>query len=100
MSTKTLSSAAKVLDVIEALSGYAGCGVSHTALAKGLNADPAFITRTMTTLIDKGWATKSETNGMFYPSPRMGQIFGRVLASLDQSVRQMEDIRRNFTITK
>ena len=96
MSTKTLASATKVLDVVEALSGYAAQGVSHTALAKNLGFDAAFVTRTTQTLIDKGWARKDEANGMFYPTPRMGQIFGRVLTSFDQAERSLGDMRRSF----
>jgi DNA-binding IclR family transcriptional regulator len=97
MSTKTLASATKVLDIVEALSGYAASGVSHTSLAKGTGFDAAFVTRTTQTLIDKGWARKDETNGLFYPTPRMGQIFGRVLASFDQAERSLSDMRRSFS---
>ncbi len=95
--TKTLASATKVLDVLEALAGYAAQGVSHSSLCKGLEAEPAFISRTMKTLVDKGWARKCEESGMFFPTPRMGQVFGRVLASFDASERSFADLKSSFT---
>ena len=92
-------SAIKVLEVLDALSGYAVTGVSNTALSKQLNLTASAITRAMGVLIEKGWARKDETTGHFHPTPRMGRVFGRVLADLDRAEQALATIRHNFTRT-
>ena len=92
-------SAIKVLEVLDALSGYAVTGVSNTALSKQLNLTASAITRAMGVLIEKGWARKDETTGHFHPTPRMGRVFGRVLADLDRAEQTLAAIRHNFTRT-
>ena len=92
-------SAIKVLEVLDALSGYAVTGVSNTALSKQLNLTACAITRAMGVLIEKGWARKDETTGHFHPTPRMGRVFGRVLADLDRAEQALAAIRHNFTRT-
>ena len=64
--------AAKVLEVLEALSGYAVSGVSNTALARLLAMSAPNVTRAIGVLVDKGWARKDEATGHFHPTPRMG----------------------------
>ncbi|MGQ0711007.1 MAG: helix-turn-helix domain-containing protein [Rhodoferax sp.] len=91
--------AIKVLDVLDALSGHTVTGVSNTALSKQLNLSASAITRAMGVLMDKGWARKDETTGHFHPTPRMGRVFGRVLADLDRAERSLTEIRHNFTRT-
>lgn len=91
--------AIKVLDVLDALSGYAVNGVSNTALSRQLNLNASAITRAMGVLIEKGWARKDETTGHFHPTPRMGRVFGRVLADLDRAEQSLAAIRHNFTRT-
>ena len=92
-------SAIKVLEVLDALSGYTVTGVSNTALSKQLNLTASAITRAMGVLIEKGWARKDETTGHFHPTPRMGRVFGRVLADLDRAEQALATIRHNFTRT-
>ena len=92
-------SAIKVLEVLDALSGYAVTGVSNTALSKQLNLTASAITRAMGVLIEKGWARKDETTGHFHPTPRMGRVFGRVLADLDRAEQSIAEVRHNFTRT-
>ena len=91
--------AIKVLEVLDALSGYAVSGVSNTALSRQLNLSASAITRAMGVLIEKGWARKDETTGHFHPTPRMGRVFGRVLADLDRAEQALATIRHNFTRT-
>lgn len=91
--------AVKVLEVLDALSGYAVKGVSNTALSRQLNMNPSMITRAMAVLIDQGWARKDEVTGHFHPTPRMGRVFGRVLADLDRAEQSLAEIRNNFTRT-
>lgn len=92
-----LKSSLKVLDVAEALSGYAATGVSNTALAKQLNLSTTTITRCMGVLQEKGWGRKDEATGHFFPTPRMGQIFGRVLADFSRAETELSNLKHNFT---
>lgn len=92
-------SALKVLEVLDALSGYTVTGVSNTAISKQLNLNASAVTRAMGVLIEKGWARKDETTGHFHPTPRMGRVFGRVLADLDRAEQALSAIRHNFTRT-
>lgn len=91
--------ATKVLEVLEALSGYAVKGVSNTALSKQLGMSAPNITRAIGVLIDKGWARKDDATGHFHPTPLMARVFGRVLADLDKAERSLSEIRHNFTRT-
>lgn len=91
--------AIKVLEVLDALSGYAVSGVSNTALSRQLNLSASAITRAMGVLIEKGWARKDETTGHFHPTPRMGRVFGRVLADIDRAEQAVASVRHNFTRT-
>lgn len=92
-------SAIKVLDVLDALSAYSVNGVSNTSLSQQLNLSASAVTRAMGVLIEKGWARKNETTGHFHPTPRMGRVFGRVLADLDRAEQAIAEVRNNFTRT-
>ncbi|MDR1889631.1 MAG: helix-turn-helix domain-containing protein [Zoogloeaceae bacterium] len=89
----------KVLDVIEAISGCVVKGASNKALADSLGLPPYTVTRAMDKLIQRGWARKDEATGNFHPTPRMGQIFGRVLADIKQAEDAAAELRHNFTRT-
>ena len=91
--------AAKVLEVLEALSGYAVSGVSNTALARLLAMSAPNVTRAIGVLVEKGWARKDEATGHFHPTPRMGRVFGRVLADIDRAEQELSETRHNFTRT-
>jgi len=93
------TSAEKILDVVDALSGCAVNGASNTALAKGLGLSPSNVTVLMRSVIEKGWARKDETTGHFHPTAKMGQVFGRVLADIDKAERHIAEIKHNFTRT-
>jgi DNA-binding IclR family transcriptional regulator len=91
--------AIKVLDVLDALAGHAVAGISNTALARQLDLSASTITRAMGILIEKGWARKDDITGHFHPTPRMGRVFGRVLADLDRAEQALSAMRHNFTRT-
>ncbi len=93
------SSALKVLDVLDALSAYTVSGVSNTALSRQLNLSASAVTRAINVLEEKGWARKDEITGHFHPTPRMGRVFGRVLADLDRAEQAIAEVRHNFTRT-
>jgi len=91
------NSAGKVLDLLDALSGCAVNGASNGALAKGLELSPSTVTVLMRSLIGKGWARKDEATGHFHPTPKMGRVFGRVLADIGKAEQQIADLKHNFT---
>ena len=91
------NSAAKVLDLVEALSGCVVNGVSNGALAKGLELSPSTVTVLMKTVIGKGWARKDDATGHFHPTPRMARIYGRVLADIENSENRIAELKHNFT---
>lgn len=91
------NSAGKVLDLLDALSGYAVSGASNGALARMLELTPSTVTVLMKTVIGKGWARKDDATGHFHPTPQMGRVFGRVLADIDKAERQISDLKHNFT---
>lgn len=93
------TSAAKILDIVDALSGCAVNGASNGALAKGLGLTPSTVTVMMRVVVAKGWARKDETTGHFHPTAKMGQVFGRVLADIDKAERHIAEIKHNFTRT-
>ena len=75
---------ARVLDLLEALCGYAACGASNGELARAVRCTPSHITRDMAQLIEKGWVRKSEETGRFYPTPAFMRLTFRVMADLDR----------------
>ena len=89
--------AIRVLDVLDALAGFAVSGVSNTALATQLNLPCSAITRAMDVLVAKDWARKDESTGHFHPTPRMGKVFGRVLADFDRAEQNLSESRQRFT---
>lgn len=97
MSQDDRNSAAKVLDLVEALSGCVVSGASNGTLSKGLGLSPSTVTVLMRTVIEKGWARKDEATGMFHPTPSMGRVFGRVLADISREEQRLADLKHNFT---
>lgn len=89
--------ALKVLDVLDALAGHAVSGAANSTLARQLGLTNSAVTRAMSVLTEKGWARKDEQTGHFHPTPRMGRVFGRVLADIDRAEKNLADIRHNFT---
>lgn len=88
--------AEKMLDMVEALSAYPVTGVSNSSLSKQLNAPPSWVSQNMASLIKKGWARKDEGNGLFYPTPAMARVFGRVMADISAAEHRLHDIKHNF----
>lgn len=92
--TKPTGSAVSVLHVLEALSGHAVNGISNTALANSLGMTNSLVTRAIATLVEVGWARKDGQTGHFHPTPRMGQVFGRVVNDIFKAESQLADLKR------
>lgn len=87
----------RVLDLLEALCGYAASGASNIELARAVDTSPANVTRGMAQLIEKGWARKGEDTGRFYPTPAFTRLTFRVTADLDRVQTRLDDQRRALT---
>lgn len=92
-----VSAAMKVLDVLDALSSHAIHGVGNAALAEQLGMSKHNVTRAVQVLIEKGWARKDEATGHFHPTPRMGQVFGKVQTDITRAKQKLADAEHNFT---
>lgn len=80
-----------VLQVLEALCGYAASGASNKDLAEACQMTPVAITRATQTLMDYGWCRKAEDSGRFYPTAQFTRLvfrvdddFSRVQSRLDE----------------
>ena len=98
MNTDSAGSATKVLVVLEAISGYAVAGVSNKVLAQQLGMPASAVTRAVQVLIDKGWARKDVATGHFHPTPRMAQVFGRVMVDISRAKQALSDLEHNFAL--
>lgn len=85
-----------VLNLLEALTGFAANGARNTDLTALVQTSAPNVTRTMAILIAKGWARKAE-NGRFYPTPGFTQLAFRVLADFDRLETRVNDTKRSMT---
>ena len=85
-----------VLDLLEALSGYAANGAKNGELAELMRTSAPNVTRLMAILITKGWARKDD-NGRFYPTPAFTRLSFRVLADFERLDTRVSDLKRSMT---
>lgn len=85
-----------VLNLLEALSGYAANGARNTDLATALKTSAPNVTRVLAQLTAKGWARKAE-NGRFYPTPAFARLSFRVLADFERLETRVADSKRAMT---
>lgn len=99
MSNDTTDSkgAGLVLDVLEALCGFAATGATNTDLAQAVKTSPPQITRAMAKLIEKGWARKNAENNRFYPTPAFSRLAFAVLADLQRAETKLADLKQAMT---
>lgn len=90
------NAARKVLDLVDALAAYPVSGVSNTALSRQMGCAPSWVSVNMAVLMEKGWARKDESTGLFHPTPAMGRVFGRVMADISAAEQRLHDIKHNF----
>lgn len=95
--TKTSANVQRVLDVLEALTGYAHTGATNKDLADAVHTTAPNITRAMASLLAKGWARKSEENGRFYPTAQFTRLSFRVMADFDRAQDRLNDSRNAMT---
>lgn len=86
-----------VLNVLEALAGYAATGARNTDLAGAVQTNAPNITRVLGILIAKGWARKNVENGRFYPTPAFTRLAFAVLSDFDRLQTRLDDSKRAMT---
>lgn len=97
MGTAVTKSAAPVLQVLEALCGYAEEGASNKDLADACKTNAVAITRATQTLIAHGWCRKAEESGRFYPTAQFTRLTFKVADSFDRASQRMDERRRAMT---
>ena len=85
-----------VLNVLEALCGYAATGARNSDLVEHVKTSAPNITRVLSQITAKGWARKSE-NGRYYPTPAFTQLSFRVLGDFDRLETRTADTKRAMT---
>ena len=97
MSTTTDSRGAMlVLDVLEALAGFAATGAKNSELVEAVKTAAPNITRVLGYLIAKGWARKAE-NGRFYPTPAFTRLSFAVLSDFQRLESRLADSKQAMT---
>ena len=85
-----------VLNVLEALSGFAANGARNSDLATLVQTSAPNITRVLAVISVKGWCRKGE-NGRYYPTPAFTRIAFRVLADFDRLKNSVADAKLSMT---
>ena len=85
-----------VLDVLEALAGFAATGAKNGELADAVKTSAPNITRVLGYLIAKGWARKAES-GLFYPTPAFTRLSFAVLSDFDRVAKRDADSKLAMT---
>lgn len=86
-----------VLDVLQALCGYAITGASNKDLAEATQLTPTAITRACATLAAQGWCRKCEETGRFYPTHQFTRLAFRVLDDIQRAEQRLQDQRTALT---
>lgn len=87
----------RLLSLLEALCGYAANGATNSDLAQAVKTSPPNVTRSMSVLIAKGWARKSEDTGRFYPTSQFTRLSFRVLDDFERLESRISDTKRSMT---
>ena len=93
----TTKAAAPVLQVLEALCGYAATGATNKDLAEACKTTAVAITRATATLIAYGWCRKNEETGRFYPTPQFSRLTFRVADDFQRAEQRLQDQRQSMT---
>lgn len=95
--SNTSAQVLRVLELLEALVGYAATGATNKDLAEEARTSAPNVTRAMASLIAKGWARKDESNGRFYPTAQFTRLAFRVEADFDRAQDRLRDRRHAMT---
>lgn len=85
-----------VMNVLEALCGFAASGARNSDLVELVQTSAPNITRVLSQITAKGWARKSE-NGRYYPTPAFTRLSFRVLGDFERLEARTADTKRSMT---
>lgn len=88
----------RALDLLELLCGALPDGMANKDIAIALNCPPPTVTRTVESLIHKGWVERTP-GGQFRLTPRFPRLTFRVLASFESAGTRLDDMKRNYTLS-
>jgi DNA-binding IclR family transcriptional regulator len=94
----TSDSTLRALDMLELLCGAVPDGMANKDIATALKCPASTVTRTVDTLISKGWAERTP-GGLFRLTSRFPRLTFRVLASFESAGNRLEEMKRNYTLT-
>lgn len=87
----------RALAMLELLCGELPAGMSNKDIATALAVPPSYVTRTAETLIVKGWVERTP-EGRFRVTTRFSRLTFRVLNSFERASKQLDDMKRNYTL--
>lgn len=87
----------RALDMLELLTGSLPNGMSNKAIAAALQVDASMVTRTVATLIAKGWAERTP-NDLFRITPQFSRLTFKVLHGFEANSTQVDNMKRNYTL--
>jgi DNA-binding IclR family transcriptional regulator len=85
-----------VLNVLEALCGFAAQGARNADLVALVGKSAPYISRSLDVLTAKGWARKDE-NGRYYPTPAFTRMAFAVLGDFSRVQTRLDDTKRSMT---
>lgn len=88
----------RTLDMLELLCGALPDGLANKDIAAALNCPPPTVTRTVESLIHKGWAERTP-GGLFRLTSRFPRLTFRVLASFESAGTRLDSMKRNYTLS-
>lgn len=97
---QTTAAAAKVLEVLDVLSGHYAHGLTPSELAQATGLSAPNITRYVATLIDTGFAERIPETGRIRPSSRFALIAVSIMRSLDAARARLDELSSRLTTTR
>ncbi|WP_422099117.1 MarR family transcriptional regulator [Variovorax sp.] len=96
---KSGASLMRAFDALEYLSGHAVHGAANKDLAAAMRCSPTNVTRTAAALMKKGWVERDEATGYFRITSRFSRLVHRVDAAFDRAQAQLDERKRNYTLS-
>ena len=97
---KTGAQVIRALDMLEILSGRVVLGMSNKDLAAAMRCPAPAVTRTAAVLIAKGWVEKDPVTERFRITTRIGRISFHAAADFDRARSELDQLQRNYTLSK
>lgn len=89
----------RVLKILMLLAGHEVMGLAPGEIAKAVRTSPSNVTRDLANLREAGMAEPLD-NGTWRITPRVGQIALRVLNSLGEARRRVDETAQRFSVDR